>query len=232
MLNGNISVDEDDIVVKDIVNYLELYGDDIITIYENSDYIESGYRAYNSIDEDLTKNVKVISNLNNNIVGEYEITYMLGDIVKTRIVNVVEKPRVYTFIRLNTVDGSVDIRLKKGDVYQEPGYNVFSTSGVELNDKVVVSGDVDTSKNGIYELVYSLVDEYGIIISVSRKVTVIDLEINYSLNPTLYTSDDVVINISVDDNLFEYMILPDNTKVYSSKYSYKVTNNGNYLFKV
>ena len=157
---------------------------------------------------------------------------MLGDIVKTRIVNVVEKPRVYTFIRLNTVDGSVDIRLKKGDVYQEPGYNVFSTSGVELNDKVVVSGDVDTSKKGIYELVYSLVDEYGITISVSRKVTVIDLEINYSLNPTSYTRDDVVINIFVDDNLFEYMILPDNTKVYSSKYSYKVTNNGNYLFKV
>ena len=161
--------------------FLTLTGDEIITIYEGSDYIEPGYKAYNSKDDDLNKNVKITSNLDTKTVGEYEINYILDDVIKTRKVIVIEKPQVYTFIRLNAINNNINIYLKLGEEYKEPGFQVFSSTGKDLNNKVKITGKVDTSKKGTYTLVYSLIDENGVTISVTRTVTVMDTEISLTL---------------------------------------------------
>jgi hypothetical protein len=218
-------------VVDNTINYLVLNGDEVVTIYQGSDYIDPGYKAYNSKNENLNNDVKIGSDVNANVVGEYEISYILGDVVKTRKVIVVEKPKVYTFIKLNVVDNSINVYLKLGEVYNEPGYQVFSSTGKDLNDKVVVTGSVDTSKKGKYEIKYSLVDESGITISVSRLVTVMDTEISLSLNNSSYTNKDVGINVNVDDEFFDYMLLPDGSKINERKYIYMVSTNGKYTFK-
>ena len=83
---------------ESIIQYLELHGEEIITIYQGSDYIEPGYNAYNSNNVDLNEDVIIHSSLNNKEIGEYEITYTLGDIVKTRKVKVIENPKEYTYI--------------------------------------------------------------------------------------------------------------------------------------
>jgi len=219
-------------VVENIINYLDLNGEDVITIYQGSDYIEPGYDAYNSHNENLNKDVKINSNLNTKEIGEYEISYILGDIIKTRKIMVVEKPKVFTFIRLNVIDGKTKVYLKIGEEYKEPGYQVFSSTGENLNDRVVVTGDVDTSKKGTYSIVYSLIDSNGITVSVNREVVVMDIDINLSLSNNEYTNKDVFINVNVDKEFFEYMILPDNTKIMENSYSYKVSSNGKYTFKV
>ena len=212
-------------------NYLVLKGDEVITIYQGSDYIEPGYRAYNSKKEDLNKDVKINSSVDTDVVGEYEISYRIGDVVKNRKIIVVEKPKVYTFIRLNAIDNNIDIYLKVGEEYKEPGYIVFSSTGKDLNDKVKITGSVDTSKKGKYELKYSLIDENGVMITVSRLVTVMDTEISLSLSINDYTNKDVGINISVDDEFFDYMILPDGSKIKQKSYVYMVSSNGKYTFK-
>jgi len=74
---------------RELPTYLTLDGEEIITIYQGSDYIEPGYKAYNSKDEDLSKNVEIKSTLNTDKVGEYEIIYTLGDISKVRKINVI-----------------------------------------------------------------------------------------------------------------------------------------------
>ena len=217
---------------RQVSNYLVLEGEELVTIYQGGDYIEPGYNGYNSKNVDLTNDVIIETNLNKDVVGEYEIVYKLGDVVKTRYVNVINKPKDYTFIYLNSVNKNVDLYLQKGDTYKEPGYQVFSTSGVDLTSKVKISGNVDTSKKGTYKLIYSVVDNSGVTISVSRKVIVMDSDIDLSLDTDGYTNKDVVINAYVVDEYFDYMILPNNEKITSRNYSYKVSENGKYTFKV
>lgn len=211
--------------------YLVLYGDDTITIYEGSDYIEPGYMAYNSHNDDLSNKVKIESNLNTNVIGEYIISYIYDNVVETRKILVVSKPKVYTFIRLNSINNNINIFLSIGDVYKEPGFQVYSSTGEDLNNKVKVSGTVDTSRKGIYLLVYSLVDEDGVTVSVTRVITVMDTNIVLSLNINDYTNQDVTINVNVEDEFFDYIILPDGSKINNRNSSYKVSSNGKYTFR-
>ena len=211
--------------------YMELIGDEVITLYQGSDYIEPGYKAYNSRDEDLNNDVIIESNLNIDKIGEYEITYTIGDIVKTRKINVIEKSKEYTYIYLNTINNNVNVYLKVGETYKEPGYQVFNSYGLDLNDKVEITGNIDTSKKGSYVLTYSVYDSSNVKVSVTRTVIVMDSEINLSIENSNYTNSNVKINISVIDEFFDYMILPNNEKVTKSTYTYEVSENGTYTFK-
>ena len=151
------------------INYLVLSGDDVINIYKGTSYIETGFDAYNSDNEDLSDKVIVDSKLDANKVGEYEILYKLGDIVKIRKVNVVEKPDNYTKIGLKMVNNKVDVSLKVGQKYNEPGYEVTDKN---LNDKVRIIGNVDTSTKGNYTLIYTVVDENDVTVNALRTVEV------------------------------------------------------------
>ena len=219
-------------VCREPTNYLELLGDNKVTIYLGADYIEPGYKAYNSRDEDLFGEVLIDSNVNNNVIGEYEITYTLGELSYTRVVNVVEKPKDITYIYLNSVNDNVNVYLKKDDKYIEPGYQAFSTAGLDLTNQVTVTGEVDSSKKGTYKLVYSVVDAGGVTVSVSRMVIIMDSEVSLTLESNKYTNKSVTINASVIDEYFDYMILPDGTKETKSVSSYVVNTNGKYTFTV
>ena len=217
---------------RELPTYLTLDGEEIITIYQGSDYIEPGYKAYNSKDEDLSSNVEIKSTLNTDKVGEYEIIYTLGDISKVRKINVIAKSASYTYIYLKTVNNSVNVYLKVGEKYTEPGYQVFNSEGLDLTSQVKVTGSVDTSKRGNYKLTYSVVDPNNVTVSASRTVIVMDTEISLSLNNENYTNGKVSINAMVTDNYFDYMILPNNTKITQSTYIYDVSENGTYKFIV
>ena len=217
---------------RKVTNYLILNGEENITLYEGSDYIESGFKAYNSKDENLNSQVIIKSTLDTDEVGEYEITYTLGEIIKTRKIKVIEKSASYTYIYLKTVNNSVNVYLKVGENYTEPGYQVFNSEGLDLTSQVKVTGSVDTSKKGNYKLTYSVIDSNNVTVTASRTVIVMDTEISLSLNNPNYTNDKVTINVAVIDNYFDYIILPNNTKVTSSIHSYDVTENGTYTFTV
>ena len=125
--------------------------------------------AYNSDNKDLSDKVVVDSKLDANKVGEYEILYKLDDIVKIRKVNVVEKTDNYTRIGLKMINNKVDISLNVGQKYNEPGYEV---SDKDLNDKVRIIGNVDTSTKGNYTLIYTVVDSNDVTINALRTVEV------------------------------------------------------------
>lgn len=97
VLSSNLNNDE-----KSSKLTLELNGELNITIIKGDSYHESGYTAYDSKEGDLTNKVIVESNLNNEIVGSYEIQYRVsnnrGDTVKkTRNVNVIADLSNLTF---------------------------------------------------------------------------------------------------------------------------------------
>ena len=64
--------------------------------------------------------------------------------------------------------------LEVGEKYVEPGYQVYDNIDQNLNDKVVVTGKVDTSKTGVYEITYSVVNSRNITTTVKRTITVVE----------------------------------------------------------
>lgn len=147
---------------------LELIGASKITITLGNDYIESGYTATDSNDNDVTSEVKVNSNLKINEIGTYEITYSIGEQEVTRIVNIVE-PNNGTYIYLK---GEKNVYLKLGENYKEPGYVAHDTIDGEITNVVTVTGKVNSKQKGLYKILYSVTNSNGITTQVERNVIV------------------------------------------------------------
>lgn len=158
------------IVINSNKTKLELLGDGNITITIGSNYIEPGYKAYDKDDNDITSKVEIKNNLDISKEGEYEITYSIDGITKKRYVTVVEGVNE-TYISLS---GNMKMYLEVGEKYQEPGYKVFDSTGQDLTEKVKVTGSVDTSKVGTYQLTYSVVNSKNITTTEKRTIIVVE----------------------------------------------------------
>ena len=78
--SGNINTITRDIKYEDITKpEITLKGNKEITIYVGNKYKEDGYTAIDNCDGDITKNVKVSSNINIEEPGTYKTTYEVKD---------------------------------------------------------------------------------------------------------------------------------------------------------
>ena len=159
------------IVVISILNRadkykIELVGDERIVVTIGSTYIEPGYNAYDKKNNDVTSQVKVTSDVDTSKVGEYEVIYTINGVTKVRYVVVNEGS---TYIHLF---GDITMYLKIGEKYVEPGYQVYDSVDQNLTEKVKVSGKVDSSKEGTYQITYSIVNSRNQTITEKRTVIV------------------------------------------------------------
>lgn len=134
---------------------ISLIGDKEVDININSNYFENGYKATflnNNVD-----NVKVINNINTNVLGDYEVEYLANFLFYTikekRIVHVVDKEP--PIIELN---GEEQLYLNEHQQYDEPGYSAIDNYDNDLTNKVVVSNNIDSDEVGRYEVVYKVSD--------------------------------------------------------------------------
>ena len=215
------------IVMYNIYNvqyYLELNGEDNITIYLDHEYSEFGFNAYDSNGNDLTGEVIVDSNLNINKIGNYQISYTIGNITKVRYVNVIESGK--TELKLK---GESVVYLLADSSYIESGYEAIDTVDGNITGKVIANNNINISKPGEYSITYFTVNSAGVYTFAVRKVIVFDINIKLSLSSDKYAkSVDIIVN--VDDNYFDYLLLPDNNMVSSKNYKYRVSSNGEYKF--
>ena len=210
--------------------YISLTGNDEITIYQGDEYVEPGYTGFDNKNNDLTDDIIVDNQININEIGNYAVIYTLNNTIKERRIRVIAKPVGATYIYLL---GDINIYLNLNDEYKEPGYEVIDTAlGDKLKDNMQITNNVDTSKAGVYQIIYSVVNSSGVTTSKVRNVIVMDSNISLTLDNTNYTNNDININVYVNDNYFNYLILPDNNKITDRKYAYKVSNNGTYKFIV
>ena len=153
-----------------------LNGDDTLLINYGQLYVESGFKA-NVFNHNLSDKVEVTTDLDVSVLGEYNINYNLSYLNKeynlVRKVKVIdnEKPMI-------TLNGEKDITLYVNDVYKELGVTIIDNYDGDISNKVVITGNVDTSKIGEYNLVYSVVDSSGNMSSTSRNVNVINRVVN------------------------------------------------------
>jgi hypothetical protein len=80
--------------------------------------------------------------------------------------------------------GSSQLNLKIGDTYVESGFQASDNVFGDMQSKVTITGDVNTSKAGTYEIIYSVVDIAGNVSGSVKRTVVISNEITE--NPTGY----------------------------------------------
>lgn len=134
-------------------------------ICPNHDYVEEGYSAYDNVDGDITN--KVLRTVKDNKVY-YNVEDSSGN-KKTVIRNINyfdnEKPLI------NLVGGDT-VYVYKNQEYKDRGYTATDNCDGDISNKVNINNSVDTTKDGEYNIDYSVVDTFGNKNTVSRKVVV------------------------------------------------------------
>ena len=80
--------------------------------------------------------------------------------------------------------GSPQLNLKIGDTYVESGFQASDNVFGYMQSKVTITGDVNTSKAGTYEIIYSVVDIAGNVSEAVKRNIVVAAEVTE--NPSLY----------------------------------------------
>ena len=80
--------------------------------------------------------------------------------------------KVTYFAELN-LKGDDFVKLSVGETYTEPGYEA-TENGEDISERVKVSGSVNSTTPGFYNLVYSVANVDGFSVSKSRQVIVVD----------------------------------------------------------
>ena len=142
---------------------IELDGESEVVLCPKEVYKEAGYRAYDKYDGDLTKKVVVM-------YTEEVVTYSVVDKSKNSFSINRTLKRVDNEAPIIKLKGSSTYNLTVGNSFNDPGYTVSDNCGGDV--KVTVSGKVDTSKKGTYEIVYKAVDDNDNTVSVKRYVKV------------------------------------------------------------
>ncbi|QOP57243.1 DUF5011 domain-containing protein [Lacticaseibacillus paracasei] len=165
-----------------------------------------GVSAHDAEDGDLTHKVVYASTVDINTEGTYQVTYQVTDsaghtVSATRDVVVTNDAPVIHIASDNRVEVGHDFDPKQGvtaDDYQDG----------DLTSAIKVTGTVDTSKPGDYELTYEVTDKNGAVTSVKRTVSV------FATAPTLDVSK-VPTTLKVGDK-FEPMANVNATSPYGA----------------
>lgn len=156
-------------------NYLnnvvfELKGDSNKEILVGDNYVEEYVVA--KVNGKESKDVSINSNLNENKVGTYVVSYSLtiSNDYKQRLYRKIkviddEKPNII-------LNGDDQITLEYGEEYKEPGFSASDNYDGDITSKVMVKNTVNTKKSGTYKITYKVSDSSGNYVSTKRMVYV------------------------------------------------------------
>jgi uncharacterized protein YjdB len=168
---------------------IKLLGSENMYVALGEKFEDRGATAYDKVDGDLTKQIKVDGEIDINKIGEYMIIYSVKDktgneATKERKVIVKEgenqveadtNPPVITFTNPNSyqkvcIGDRVDI--SANGVY---GYTAYDDKDGNITGNVVVSGDINAqSRTGTYTINYSVFDQAKNATTASRTYSVVD----------------------------------------------------------
>jgi len=135
---------------------------------------DPGYTGWDINNGNVTADVVISGDtVNTNSLGTYTITYTLtstGTDTKTREVHVVPNN-----VPVISIIGDNPLHVVNGQPYNELGATASDIEDGDISDQIIFSGDyVDTNTNGTYNVIYSVTDSDGNLVSATRVVTVAD----------------------------------------------------------
>ena len=209
---------------------LVLFGDMEVIVYINEEYQERGYYAILD-NQVVTEEVEVQSNVDTSQVGTYFITYTIGDIRKTRTVEVIENPNESIDDIKFELLGDLKVTIYLGEEYQEPGYEAIDKDNNNIANLVSVESSLNTNVLGVYTITYSInLDNQ--LKTLTREVEVkekLGIELNYI---DKNTNQDILVSINALGSDFVYLKLPDGKVVDSRSTTFTISSNGTYVFYV
>lgn len=188
---------------------IELIGEKNFTVCPNQEYKETGYKAYDNLDGDVTKGVKV-KRTHDKVF--YSVTDKAGN----------KKEIVRTLVYQDKIAPSIELKgsnyesIYLNEKFQDPGIIAKDNCDGDLSKEVKIKGKVDTSKCGTYELVYSVLDKNENESTVKRVVTVVE----EGQNGTIYLTFDDGPKAGTTDAILDIL------KEENVKATFFVTNNG------
>ncbi|MEG2322242.1 MAG: DUF5011 domain-containing protein, partial [Bacilli bacterium] len=171
-------------------------------------YLEAGF-DYNELGVTITDNYDtnlkavITNNININVMGEYQVTYIVNDSSanKTEITRkVIVRDTTKPVIKLN---GESIINLELGTKYKEDFATATDNYDHFVNNNIIINGTVDHLKEGTYYITYDVIDvNNNIADTVTRTVIVKD-----TIAPIItLTSNDLdkfikeaIVNVNIND---------------------------------
>jgi peptidoglycan/xylan/chitin deacetylase (PgdA/CDA1 family) len=193
---------------------INLLGDQNIKICQVSDYVEQGYNVTDNYSSNLNDKVE-------KTMTENKIIYTVSDDAgnKTSVERVFiicdeESPKI-------TLNGSETLYIPLNTEFQDPGVTITDNCDKSINP--VITGTVDTTKAGKYDLTYNATDKDKNTASIVRSVYVYNPESVSNVNGGTAN----IIYLTFDDGPGEYtnQIL-DILKKYNIKATFFVTGKG------
>ena len=150
---------------------ITLNGEKVMEVTMADGYTDPGAQASFSF-HDISSHVKVdTSDLNDQKVGTYTVTYTIDYLdksaSKTRTVNVVDKEPP----EIALTEGK-KISVQPMSKFEDPGAEAYDDSDGDVTDQITAEGIVDTSNRGDYKIRYTVTDSYGNKGVATRTVTV------------------------------------------------------------
>ena len=137
----------------------------------------SGITASDKEDGDLTSKITVSGTVDTTKAGSYNLTYSVVDskgLKATTIVTITVSEKTST----NTapvINGVTNKEIKIGSAFNPlTGITASDNEDGDLTNKIVVSGTVDTTKAGAYNLTYSVTDSKGLVTTAKATITVVN----------------------------------------------------------
>lgn len=159
---------------------ITILGNENITLQVHSEYIDDGYSA-KFYGLNLSKMVKVKSNLNVHEIGTYKIVYKLFFSRKSRTINIIDD--ISPEIKLN---GKDEVNIYVNESYTEEGVKVTDNYDFDLVNDVKISSNINNKKTGKYKVTYEITDSSGNYSSIIRNVNVIDNPIEKYIKSNKY----------------------------------------------
>ena len=167
--------------------------------------------------------------------GVYNLYYKTknSNNVATRKVIIIDNQEIRNLFPSIYLNGEELLYVVKGNNYNEFGVVARDTIDGDISNNVKIDGLVDTNLEGEYTLNYVITNSKGYSNSITRKVVVLspeaDLVVNYSLDPSNLTNEDVTIKLLIS-NEYKKIVYPDGKE--GTRLTYDVEENGIYTFMV
>ena len=212
----------------------ELIGPSTLYVDVNTDYVEYGIKIkYKNMD--ISDQVIIDdSQVNMAVLGKYLVKYTISidgisEYIYREVIVIDKTSPVIELV------GGEDISILINGSYREYGYSVSDNYDDDLDDKVKVSGEVDTSKEGTYLISYTVVDSSGNEGVAVRKVNVMEPIVSLDSNLSGIVNSNE-INVSKHSNTIVKNSFNENGIYYegyvkdkSEVYKIKLKNKNNSL---
>lgn len=167
-------------------------GSNEVAVEYGSKYKDSGCTAILN-KNDISKKVKVVSNVNTKNLGDYDVIYHLNikilgfDKTLTRKVHVIDttKPII-------TIDGEKEIYIDRYSNFEMPKYSIIDNVDGDITNSAVITSNLDTNKEGDYKIKIIGTDSSN---NISEEIIKVHVEPKYK---------NAYINISISAQTLEY----------------------------